>query len=81
MAYEEGMLIMFDVVTKAVFVEFRNEFTTLTGPYSNRFSGISAGEAYCRHLGWDGTATRSSSNDNLTDDQLTSEEQQRDNEG
>ncbi|KQY31843.1 hypothetical protein [Rhizobium sp. Root483D2] len=64
MAYEAGMLIMFDVVTKGVFVEFRNRFENLPGPYANRAVGIAAGEAYCHNLGWDGTETRPSSKDN-----------------
>ncbi|WP_276118307.1 hypothetical protein [Pararhizobium qamdonense] len=64
MAYEAGMLIMFDVVTKGVFVEFRNTFESLPGPYEDRAAGIAAGEEYCREHGWDGSDTRPSSNDN-----------------
>jgi hypothetical protein len=52
MAYEIDMTILFDVVTKSVFVGFRDEVTTLPGPFLDRRAGIAAGEAYCKALGW-----------------------------
>jgi hypothetical protein len=52
MPYEAGMLVMFDVVSKSIFVEFRGMFTTLPGPFADRVTGIRAGEAYCLAMGW-----------------------------
>lgn len=52
MAYEPGMTIIFDVVTKGVFIDFRGEFSSLVGPFKNRSSGIVAGEDFCRAKGW-----------------------------
>jgi hypothetical protein len=52
MAYEAGMTIMFDVVTKGVFIAFRGKFTSLPGPYKDRVTGIAAGENFCRGEGW-----------------------------
>lgn len=52
MAYEANMAILFDVVTKSVFVAFRGEFVTLPGPFFDRKTAIAAGEAYCKSLGW-----------------------------
>lgn len=58
MGYETGMLIMYDVVTKAVFVEFRGQFHTLHGPDANRDLGIKAGEDFCRSKGWQSEPSR-----------------------
>jgi hypothetical protein len=52
MPYEPGMTIMFDVLTKAVFIEFRGHFTFLTGPFKDRSTGVAAGEDFCRSKGW-----------------------------
>ncbi|WP_395517539.1 hypothetical protein [Pseudorhizobium flavum] len=50
--YEDGMSVSFDVVSKSVFIEFRNKLHYLIGPYSGRRDGIAAGEQKCRDLGW-----------------------------
>ena len=52
MPYETGMTIMFDVVTKIVFIEFRGHFTSLIGPFKDRPTGVAAGEDFCRSKGW-----------------------------
>lgn len=52
MAYEANMTILFDVITKSVLVSSRGELTTLPGPFPDRRTGIAAGEAYCKTLGW-----------------------------
>lgn len=51
-AYEIGMSIIFDVITKSILVTFRGDFTTLPGPYRSRTQGIATGEEFCRKAGW-----------------------------
>ena len=61
MAYEAGMQIIFDVLRKGVFVEFRGTSKYLEGPFPNRKAAIAAAEEHCRKRGWmepyTGTAT------------------------
>lgn len=52
MAYEADMTILFDVITKSILVGFRDKFVTLSGPFLDRKTGVAAGEAYCKSLGW-----------------------------
>lgn len=52
MPYEEGMTIIYDVVSKAVIVEFRGKFVTLQGPFADKAEGVRAGEEFCRKRGW-----------------------------
>jgi hypothetical protein len=52
MAYELGMQIIFDVVGKAIFIQFRGQSAYLEGPYLNRKEAVLAGEEYCRKRGW-----------------------------
>lgn len=52
MPYEAGMTIFYDVVSKAVIVEFRGKFVTLQGPFADTAEGVHAGEEFCRKLGW-----------------------------
>ena len=52
MAYEEGMAIFYDVVARSILASFRKEFTTLPGPFVDRHAGVTAGQAYCKRMGW-----------------------------
>ncbi|MGO6819284.1 hypothetical protein [Rhizobium leguminosarum] len=52
MAYEPGMAIVFDSVTKAVIVSFRGVTVYLPGPYADRKAAVPTAEAHCRRLGW-----------------------------
>lgn len=52
MKYEEGMHIVYDVLSKAVMVHFRGSIRDLPGPFSNQKEAIRAGEEVCRQLGW-----------------------------
>jgi hypothetical protein len=58
MAYEAGMQIIFDVVNKGVFVEFRGKTEYLPGPFPNQKAAIAAAEEYCRKQGWEDSAER-----------------------
>jgi hypothetical protein len=51
MAYEPGMQIVFDLVSKTTVISFRDEMKML-GPYENQRIAIAAGEEYCRDRGW-----------------------------
>ncbi len=51
MRYEPEMTIIFDVLSKLVFVSFRGRETML-GPFQSQYEGIRAGESHCRSLGW-----------------------------
>ncbi|WEZ85531.1 hypothetical protein P6U16_26125 (plasmid) [Rhizobium sp. 32-5/1] len=51
MRYEPEMTIIFDVLSKIVFVSFRGRDTML-GPFQSQQEGIKAGESHCRSLGW-----------------------------
>jgi hypothetical protein len=52
MAYESYMTIVFDFGTKAVIVSFPDNVVTLPGPIADRKTGVAAGEAHCKSLGW-----------------------------
>jgi hypothetical protein len=52
MAYEPGMSVQYDFITKKVTVHFRGQRVELPGTYESREEGIRAGEEYCRQLGW-----------------------------
>lgn len=56
MKYEADMTVIFDVVSKMVFVSFRGQ-TTLLGPFAGQRAGIDAAEAYCRTMGWAASGT------------------------
>lgn len=51
MAYEQGMQIVFDAVTKSAVVVFRDELFIL-GPFANQRLAYDAGEQLCRDQGW-----------------------------
>lgn len=55
MKYEAGMQIIYDVVQKGVFIEFRGVGHYLEGPFASRSEAVRAAEDHCRTLGWDGT--------------------------
>ncbi len=52
MKYEDGMLILYDVVKKGVFIEFRGLSYYLPGPYAGQKEALAAGEELCRSMGW-----------------------------
>lgn len=52
MKYESGMQIIYDVLKKGVFVEFRGRSHYLEGPFANQREAIRAAEDHCRKLGW-----------------------------
>jgi hypothetical protein len=52
MAYEPGMSVQYDFITKKVTVHFRGQRVELPGTYESREEGIRVGEEYCRQLGW-----------------------------
>nr|WP_314092868.1 hypothetical protein [uncultured Shinella sp.] len=52
MKYESGMQIIYDVVKKGVFIEFRNRSHYLEGPFPSQRDAIRAAEEHCRKLGW-----------------------------
>jgi hypothetical protein len=52
MAYEPGMTIIFDVISKSALVSFRGRITNLPGPFESKEAAVVAGEALCRDLGW-----------------------------
>ena len=54
--YEDGMVVFYDCVIKAVFIDFRGAFHYLIGPFTSRTEAIAAGEARCRELGWQASA-------------------------
>lgn len=53
MTYENGMQIIYDVLKKGVFVEFRGRSHYLEGQYKSQREAIGAAEDHCRKLGWD----------------------------
>ena len=55
MKYEQGMHIIYDVLKKGVFIEFRGRSDYLPGPFSSQKDAISAAEDFCRAQGWNGT--------------------------
>lgn len=50
--YEDGMQILYDVLSKGVFIQFRGKSDFLKGPFPNQREAIRAAEDYCRKLGW-----------------------------
>ncbi len=52
MTEERELTIIYDVVKKAVFVEFRGNPYYLEGPFASRKDGVRAAEELCRSLGW-----------------------------
>jgi hypothetical protein len=52
MEYEDGMQIIWDVITREIVVIFRGTVTTLPQRFDSRREGIEAGEAVCRNAGW-----------------------------
>lgn len=52
MRYEAGMQVVYDVLKKGVFVEFRGRSHYLAGPFPSQKAAVAAAEDYCRDLGW-----------------------------
>ncbi len=52
MKYESGMQIIYDVLKKGIFVEFRGGSNYLEGPFATQRDAIRAVEDHCRRLGW-----------------------------
>jgi hypothetical protein len=50
--YETGMRITFDRQSKTATVAFRGRLIRLSGQFADESAAISAGEDYCRSLGW-----------------------------
>ncbi|MCR6502043.1 hypothetical protein MUO32_23730 [Shinella sp. CPCC 101442] len=46
------MQIIYDVLKKGVFVEFRGVAHYLGGPFSSQREAVRAAEEHCRKLGW-----------------------------
>lgn len=53
MKYEHGMQIIYDVLKKGVFVEYRGQTNYLPGPFSSQKAAILAAEEFCRSRGWE----------------------------
>jgi hypothetical protein len=51
-AYENGMQIIWDVVTREIIVIFRGAVTAAPIRFENRGDGIAWGENLCREAGW-----------------------------
>ncbi|MCJ8520491.1 hypothetical protein ABID21_003638 [Pseudorhizobium tarimense] len=49
--YEQGMHIIFDVITRCAVVTFRGKMDII-GPCPDRSAAIAAAEALCRESGW-----------------------------
>ena len=54
MAYEPGMSVQYDDLSKKVTVIFRGKKVVLHGRYQTREAGVRAGEQFCREQGWSG---------------------------
>lgn len=52
MKYEPGMQIIFDVLSKGVFIEFRGIGHYLDGPFASQREAVKAAEEHCGKLGW-----------------------------
>jgi len=52
MKYESGMQIIYDVLKKGVFVEFRGRSHYLEGPFASQREAMRAAEDHCKSLGW-----------------------------
>lgn len=50
--YEDGMQIIWDILTREIVVIFRGSVTMLLGKFENQEDGVSAGESVCRNAGW-----------------------------
>lgn len=53
-AYEPGMQIIWDVLTREVFVVFRGMVISAGQGFETREEGIAEGERICRNSGWNG---------------------------
>ena len=51
MPYEDGMLLLFDVLEKTIVVSFRDTIKMI-GPFEDQRSAIEAGDKDCRDRGW-----------------------------
>jgi hypothetical protein len=49
---EHSPTIIFDVITKGVFISFREKTVMLPGPYKDQRAAHMDAEAYCRTRGW-----------------------------
>jgi hypothetical protein len=54
--YEDGMQIIWDVITREIVVIFRGSVTPLLEKFDTREAGIRAGEQVCRNAGWNAAA-------------------------
>lgn len=52
MTYEDGMIIVWDQVSRGVAIVFRGVAHYLDGPFPDQQTGIKAAERYCHRLGW-----------------------------
>ena len=50
--YEDGMQVIWDVMTREVVVIFRGSVTILLSKFETRQDGVKAGEEVCRNAGW-----------------------------
>lgn len=50
--YEDGMIIVWDQVSRGVAIVFRGKSHFMEGPFPDRKTGIHAAELYCTRLGW-----------------------------
>lgn len=50
--YEEGMQVLWDIVTREIVVIFRGSVTMLLSKFDTEEEGIGAGEQICRNSGW-----------------------------
>ncbi|WP_156373928.1 MULTISPECIES: hypothetical protein [unclassified Rhizobium] len=49
---ENSATIIYDVVSKAVLIEYRDKVMTLAGPWPSQALARAAAEDYCRIRGW-----------------------------
>ena len=54
--YEDGMQIIWDVITREIVVIFRGSVTMLLSKFETQQAGVDAGEELCRNAGWGSTA-------------------------
>jgi hypothetical protein len=51
--YEDGMQIIWDIITREITVIFRGTVTPLLAKFETQEAGVDAGEELCRNSGWD----------------------------
>jgi hypothetical protein len=50
--YDDGMQIIWDVITREIIVIFRGSVVPLLDRFESREAGIRAAEELCRNAGW-----------------------------